>query len=133
MNQILENYFKVIALIFTVLTSVIFATYMLLKNKLEIEDEKTRLNIASTTVVSIYEIIHIIALIYTGTNVVLKLYTVFLTVSLSMLVFSEVLYIITFIKLKKKFLKDKEFQKKQKEKEDIKYTLIDAGIDASNL
>ena len=68
MNQILENYFKVIALIFTVLTSVIFATYMLLKNKLEIEDEKTRLNIASTTVVSIYEIIHIIALIYTGTT-----------------------------------------------------------------
>ena len=127
MNQILENYFKVIALIFTVLTSVIFATYMLLKNKLEIEDEKTRLNIASTTVVSIYEIIHIIALIYTGTNVVLKLYTVFLTVSLSMLVFSEVLYIITFIKLKKKFLNDKR-NEKLKEKEEIDNMLTDAGI-----
>ena len=127
MNQILENYFKVIALIFTVLTSVIFATYMLLKNKLEIEDEKTRLNIASTTVVSIYEIIHIIALIYTGTNVVLKLYTVFLTVSLSMLVFSEVLYIITFIKLKKKFLNDKR-NEKLKEKEEIDNMLMDAGI-----
>ena len=127
MNQILENYFKVIALIFTVLTSVIFATYMLLKNKLEIEDEKTRLNIASTTVVSIYEIIHIIALIYTGTNVVLKLYTVFLTVSLSMLVFSEVLYIITFIKLKKKFLNDKR-NEKFKEKEEIDNMLMDAGI-----
>ncbi len=127
MNQILENYFKVIALIFTVLTSVIFATYMLLKNKLEIEDEKTRLNIASTTVVSIYEIIHIIALIYTGTNVVLKLYTVFLTVSLSMLIFSEVLYIITFIKLKKKFLNDKR-NEKLKEKEEIDNMLMDAGI-----
>ena len=127
MNQILENYFKVIALIFTVLTSVIFATYMLLKNKLEIEDEKTRLNIASTTVVSIYEIIHIIALIYTGTNVVLKLYTVFLTVSLSMLIFSEVLYIITFIKLKKKFLKNK-YLKKQNEKEEIDNMLTDAAI-----
>jgi len=127
MNQILENYFKVIALIFTVLTSVIFATYMLLKNKLEIEDEKTRLNIASTTVVSIYEIIHIIALIYTGTNVVLKLYTVFLTVSLSMLVFSEVLYIITFIKLKKKFLNDKR-NEKLKEKEEIDNMLTDAAI-----
>jgi cytochrome bd-type quinol oxidase subunit 2 len=127
MNQILENYFKVIALIFTVLTSVIFATYMLLKNKLEIEDEKTRLNIASTTVVSIYEIIHIIALIYTGTNVVLKLYTVFLTVSLSMLVFSEALYIITFIRLKKKFLNDKR-NEKLKEKEEIDNMLIDAQI-----
>ena len=127
MNQILENYFKVIALIFTVLTSVIFATYMLLKNKLEIEDEKTRLNIASTTVVSIYEIIHIIALIYTGTNVVLKLYTVFLTVSLSMLIFSEVLYIITFLKLKKKFLNDKR-NEKLKEKEEIDNMLMDAGI-----
>lgn len=115
MNQILENYFKVIALIFTVLTSVIFATYMLLKNKLEIEDENTKLNIASTTVVSIYEVIHIIALIYTGTNVVLKLYTVFLTVSLSMLIFSESLYIITFVKLKNKYLKD---IKKNKNNED---------------
>ena len=111
MNQILENYFKVIALIFTVLTSVIFATYMLLKNKLEIEDENTKLNIASTTVVSIYEVIHIIALIYTGTNVVLKLYTVFLTVSLSMLIFSETFYIITFVKLKNKYLKEKEKNK----------------------
>lgn len=116
MNQILENYFKVIALIFTVLTSVIFATYMLLKNKLEIEDENTKLNIASTTVVSIYEVIHIIALIYTGTNVVLKLYTVFLTVSLSMLIFSESLYIITFVKLKNKYLKEKE---KNKNNDDV--------------
>ena len=116
MNQILENYFKVIALIFTVLTSVIFATYMLLKNKLEIEDENTKLNIASTTVVSIYEVIHIIALIYTGTNVVLKLCTVFLTVSLSMLIFSETFYIITFVKLKNKYLKEKE---KNKNNEDV--------------
>lgn len=127
MNQMLENYFKVIALIFTVLTSVIFATYMLLKNKLEIEDEKTRLNIASTTVVSIYEILHVIALIYTGTNVVLKLYTVFLTVSLSMLIFSETLYIITFIKLKKKFLNDKR-NEKLKEKEEVDNMLMDAQI-----
>ncbi len=131
MNQILENYFKVIALIFTVLTSVIFATYMLLKNKLEIEDENTKLNIASTTVVSIYEVIHIIALIYTGTNVVLKLYTVFLTVSLSMLIFSETFYIITFVKLKNKYLKEKE---KNKNNEDaIDDLASDEKLNISNL
>jgi len=131
MNQILENYFKVIALIFTVLTSVIFATYMLLKNKLEIEDENTKLNIASTTVVSIYEVIHIIALIYTGTNVVLKLYTVFLTVSLSMLIFSETLYIITFVKLKNKYLKEKE---KNKNNDDaIEDIASDEKLNISNL
>ncbi|MBR4496189.1 MAG: hypothetical protein IKP12_03560 [Acholeplasmatales bacterium] len=131
MNQILENYFKVIALIFTVLTSVIFATYMLLKNKLEIEDENTKLNIASTTVVSIYEVIHIIALIYTGTNVVLKLYTVFLTVSLSMLIFSETFYIITFVKLKNKYLKEKE---KNKNNEDaIEDIASDEKLNISNL
>ena len=130
MNQILENYFKVIALIFTVLTSVIFATYMLLKNKLEIEDENTKLNIASTTVVSIYEVIHIIALIYTGTNVVLKLYTVFLTVSLSMLIFSETFYIITFVKLKNKYLKEKE---KNKNNEDaIEDSASDEKLNISN-
>ena len=130
MNQILENYFKVIALIFTVLTSVIFATYMLLKNKLEIEDENTKLNIASTTVVSIYEVIHIIALIYTGTNVVLKLYTVFLTVSLSMLIFSETFYIITFVKLKNKYLKEKE---KNKNNEDaIEDIASDEKLNISN-
>lgn len=130
MNQILENYFKVIALIFTVLTSVIFATYMLLKNKLEIEDENTKLNIASTTVVTIYEVIHIIALIYTGTNVVLKLYTVFLTVSLSMLIFSETFYIITFVKLKNKYLKEKE---KNKNNEDaIEDSASDEKLNISN-
>ena len=119
MNQFLENYFKLFALIFTVLTSIIFITYFLLRKKIVIENEKTRLNIASTTFVTVYELLHIAGLIYTALTVVLKIYTVFLTVSLVMVVFAEVLYILTFIKLKQNYLKNKD-NKELEAKEELK-------------
>lgn len=116
MNSFLENYFKMFALFFTVLTSLIFITYILLRKKIVIEDENTRLNIASTSFVSVYEVIHIICLIYTANNVILKPYTIFLIVSMLMLLSSEALYIVTFIKLKKDY------------KQKTLNTLTDAGI-----
>lgn len=104
MNAFLEDYFKVIALFFTVFTSIIFLSYLILRKKI-IFDEETKFPLPSTIIVSIYELIHIINLIYTANNVILKLYTVFLTVSLLMLIISEVLYMIEYYKLKSQYEK----------------------------
>ncbi len=106
MNLFMETYFRFIALFITVLTSVIFIIYMVLRTKIEINDE-SKLNIFALILVSIYEGLQIAMLVFTATNTILKLYTIFLIVSLVMLFFAEFIYIFSYLRLKNKFEKER--------------------------
>ena len=101
MVQFLENNFHFIALFLTVLTGGIFVTLLLLKQKEEY-DNRIKLHIISMSVVTVYEVIQILLLVFVCHNVILRIYSAFLGFSIALLLYIEIVYLISFVKLSKK-------------------------------
>ena len=98
MEQFLENYFNIICLFITLFTSLIFVTFMLLKKKLDTNSEG--LHTGALITISVYEVLHLVLLLYVAMNVILRLYVIFISISLAMLVYVEVIYLIKFLRVR---------------------------------
>ena len=110
MTLFVETYFNIFALIITIITSIVFVTFMLLKKKLD-GGEPIKLHIKGLTTITIYELLQIGLLVYVAYNVILRLYIIFLCVSLSMLFYIEGIYIIKYIRYKKRHAKEMNLAK----------------------
>ncbi|MBQ9448467.1 MAG: hypothetical protein IJU60_01165 [Acholeplasmatales bacterium] len=95
--QFIETYFHFIAFFILILTSIIFVTFFLMTHK----KEKTlfhNFHLVGLIVITIYEILHVLLIIYATNNVILRIYTIFLGVSFFMLVYVEIIYLISTMK-----------------------------------
>ena len=101
MNQFFEQYFNFIALAITILTSIIFVTFMLLQKRV-VKGEDKKVHIGGLITITLYEVMQILLLIFVATNVILRFYAIFLSVSLAMLIYVEGLYLYKYLKYKNK-------------------------------
>ena len=99
MTQFLEHYFNFIALVITLLTSVIFVTFMLLIKRLA-KGNDNKLHIGGLITLIVYEVLQILLLIFVATNVILRSYSIFLGVSLGMMVYVGFIYVHKYLRLK---------------------------------
>jgi len=99
--QFIETYFHFIAFFILIVTSIIFVTFLLMTYK----KERTlfhNFHLIGLIVITIYEIFHILLIVYATNNVILRIYTIFLGVSFIMLVYIEIMYLISNLKKAKK-------------------------------
>ena len=101
----LEANFKFIALLITVATSVIFVSYMVLRKKINIENDNS-LHVGGLIVLAIYELAQFMLLVIVFNNVILKAYAIFLIVSISMVLSAGGMYLYTYLRLKEKHEKE---------------------------
>ena len=103
--QFIETYFHFIAFFVLIFTSIIFVTFLLMTHK---KDDTIfhNFHLAGLIVITVYEILHVILIIIATNNVILRIYTIFLSVSFFMLVYVEVLYLIFNFKKKHKKIEE---------------------------
>ena len=97
MRKFLESNFNLVALFITILTGIIFVTFFIMRKEL-LKKEKHRFNISALVVITLYEILQILLLIYLARNVIIRAYIIFICASLFMLFYIEALYFLAYRK-----------------------------------